>query len=90
MAEAYSNLGFALYQKGQVDEAIAEYQKALDLNPGLADTHTRLGIALWQKGRRDEAIAQLQEVVRLNPHDSNAQSNLAKAQAMSRQPPVSK
>ena len=31
--EAHSNLGVALFQKGQLDEAIAQYQKALEINP---------------------------------------------------------
>ncbi|MBV9124186.1 MAG: tetratricopeptide repeat protein, partial [Planctomycetes bacterium] len=52
------------------DEAIAEYEHAVRLDPENAWCHNRLGIALsWKGGRDDEAIAQFREAVRL---DANA------------------
>jgi protein O-mannosyl-transferase len=81
----YNNLGNALLQKGQVDEALEQFQKALEINPNYAQANYNLGVALFQKGELDEAIAQFQEVLRLKPDFSSAQDNLAKAQALMRQ-----
>jgi Flp pilus assembly protein TadD len=64
---AYNNLGSALDEKGQTDEAIRLYEKALRLKPDDATAHANLGIALARKGQTDEAIRQYQEALRLKP-----------------------
>jgi tetratricopeptide (TPR) repeat protein len=64
---AYNNLGSALDEKGQTDEAIRQYQEALRLKPDDATAHGNLGIALARKGQTDEAIRQYQEALRLKP-----------------------
>jgi len=81
----HNNLGQALLQKGQVDEALAQFRRALEINPNYAEAHNNLAIALYQKGQVDEAIAQFQEALRLKPDYKDAQDNLAKVQAMARQ-----
>ena len=48
---AHNNLGNALLQKGKVDEAIAHFQKALQIKPDYAEAHYNLGNALLQKGK---------------------------------------
>jgi len=83
--EGHNNLGSAFFKKRQLDEAIAQFQKALEINPNDAKAHNNLGDAFAQKGQLDEAIAQFQKALRLNPDDGNAQKNLAKAQALVRQ-----
>ena len=44
-AMARSNLGSALYGKGQVDDGIEWYKKAIELDPKLALAHNNLGSA---------------------------------------------
>jgi len=68
----HNAFGDALGIKGQMDEAISQYQQALRLNPGYALAHNNLGIALLRKGNMDEAIRQLQEAIRLNPNYAEA------------------
>ena len=46
-AEAHDTLGRALFQKGQLDEAIKQYQMALKINPSFAEAYTDLGVALF-------------------------------------------
>jgi tetratricopeptide (TPR) repeat protein len=75
----------ALGQRRQLDDAVAQYRKAVELNPNLFEAHNNLGVALGQKGQLDEAITQFQEVLRLKPDYSPAKDNLDKAQALVRQ-----
>ncbi len=53
--------------KGQVDEAIACYQKAIELDPKDAIAHNNLGLALQAKDQRDEAIASYMKAIELDP-----------------------
>jgi tetratricopeptide (TPR) repeat protein len=74
----------ALFQKGQFDDAVAQFQKAVEINPDSFTIHYNLGSALFQKGELAEAITQFQEVLRLKPDFSPAQENLAKARDLAR------
>jgi tetratricopeptide (TPR) repeat protein len=78
-ADAHLNLGNALLQKGNVDEAIAHFQKALQINPRYADAHNNFGNALSQKGNMDEAIAHYQQALQIDPNDADAYNNLGNA-----------
>jgi tetratricopeptide (TPR) repeat protein len=75
-AEAHFRLGKALADKGQLDEAIASYRKAIELNPKRAGTHYNLGIALAVKDRLDEAIASYQKAIALDAKFAEAHCNL--------------
>jgi Flp pilus assembly protein TadD len=76
---AHNNLGYALGQKGQDDEAMGQYEAAIRLKPRYAEARSNLGAALNSKGRIDEAIRQFREVVRLKPHEADVYSNLGAA-----------
>ena len=49
---AENNLGNTLNGCRRTDEAIAHYQKALELKPDFADAHYNLGLALVNRGQR--------------------------------------
>jgi tetratricopeptide (TPR) repeat protein len=66
-AEYQSRLGSLLLERGQVNEAIAHFQKALVLQPDDAGDHNNLGSALFKIGQVDEAIGHYQEALRLEP-----------------------
>jgi hypothetical protein len=76
---AHKNLGAALYQQGQIDEAIRQFQEGVRLKPDDADTHYNLGVALDKQGQIDEAIRQFQEAIRLKPDLAPAHNNLGTA-----------
>ena len=75
-AETHSNLGNAYLQNGQLDEAITQLQKALDIQPVQAITCNTLGSALFSKGQLDEAIAQFQKALKIQPDLPEAHNNL--------------
>ncbi len=62
-----STSGSALYVKGDLDGAIAEYREAVRLNPNDPNNHFLLGNALAKKPDLDACIAELRETVRLRP-----------------------
>ncbi len=76
---AHYNLGNALLRKGQLDEAIHQYQEALRLKPDDIGAHSNLGIAFGREGRTEEAIRQFREAVRLDPDDPRVHYNLGRA-----------
>jgi serine/threonine protein kinase/Flp pilus assembly protein TadD len=59
LAAIHNRIGMALAAQGQLQEAMAEYQQALRLQPDLALAHCCLGLALQQQGHPDEAVAEL-------------------------------
>lgn len=51
----FSNLGAIFYFAGRWDEAIAAYQKALELSPGYIGTHYFIGMSYLMKGDIENA-----------------------------------
>jgi adenylate cyclase len=64
----YAMAGYYQYKLRQHDRAIAEYQKALALNPNDADVITDYAWCLSTAGRAEEAIEWALKAMRLNPH----------------------
>jgi tetratricopeptide (TPR) repeat protein len=77
--EAHYNLANALLDRGELDQAIDHFRRAVDSMPGSADVHNNLGIALATRGQSDEAIAEFREALRLAPDSSATHRNLGDA-----------
>ncbi len=80
-AEAHNDLGVALKDLGQFDEAIASSRRAIGIKPEYAEAHCNLGIALKLAGRLDEAIASYRLALKLKPDYADAFNNLGIALA---------
>jgi tetratricopeptide (TPR) repeat protein len=65
---AHNDLGVSLARKGQMDEAIACYKKAIKLEPKNANTYFYLGIVLKAKSQLDEAIACYKKAIEIDPN----------------------
>src|SRR5213595_1352064 len=76
---AHNNLGIALFEKGQLDEAFAHYRTTLQMQPNFWDADYNLGSALLGKGEVDEAILYCDKAVARQPNDPDAQVALANA-----------
>ena len=76
---AHNNLGIVLFEKGQLDEAIAHYRRTLQMQPNFWDADYNLGTALLGKGDVDEAILYCEKAVAKEPNDPDAQVALANA-----------
>jgi superkiller protein 3 len=60
-----------------LDEAIAEYQKAIDIKPDYARGYYNIGSAYREKKKIDEAIASFQKALEINPKYAEAHYALA-------------
>ncbi len=74
------NLLGAIYTDlGQAEEAIASFQRALDISPENPVTHNNLGIALKRQARYEAALASFERALKLNPDYVEAHNNLGSA-----------
>jgi tetratricopeptide (TPR) repeat protein len=76
---AYTNLGTALLDSGQVPEAVENLNQALRLRPDLPDVQFDLANALLAEGKLDEAVPHYEATLRLKPDFAEAEDNLGTA-----------
>ena len=76
---AYNNLGFYLSEKGDVDGAMQNYQKSLDINPQYEDALNNMGYALAAKKRHAEALGYYLRALRIRPEHVEVHNNLGNA-----------
>jgi len=81
-AGAHNNLGVLYYQKGLVPEAIAEFTRALELDPKMQVAQRNLEIAYHNSGYYDQRVSELQERLRAAPDDRDARWELGRAYAI--------
>jgi tetratricopeptide (TPR) repeat protein len=73
------NLGITLYEQGDVDGAVREYQASLQIKPDFAEAHNNLGTIVLLKGYPDDAIRHYRESLSVNPHQSDTYNDLGAA-----------
>jgi len=74
-ADFYNKRGVELGMKGQYDQAILDFNKALKINPGYADVYNNRGIAYGGKGQYDQAILNFNKALEINPGYADAYYN---------------
>lgn len=71
-ANAYNNRCNAYNSKGEYDRAIADCNRAIELNQNYAEAYDNRGDAYDGKGEHDRAIADFTRAIMLNPKDAAA------------------
>ena len=77
-AQSHYNLGLAYYHSGQTENAIAAYQKAIQLEPNFADAYGGLGVIYWRTGNLDKAIRYCQKAIKIAPENIEFHQNLTR------------
>lgn len=70
--EAFLALGVLHSERGNFEEAIRAYQRALELNPLLAEAHYRLGLAYKRVGQETKAQQEFKQYQQVNEADAAA------------------
>jgi len=63
----YFSEGNSLFEAGKIEEAIQSYNKAIELNPNLAEIHYNKGVALFNLKKYNEAIESYNRSIELAP-----------------------
>jgi Flp pilus assembly protein TadD len=69
--DAHEMLGEILSDKGQIEDAIAEFDKAIALRPNFSGNYDAKGLALYRAGRFAEAAASFERVTQLQPDNAS-------------------
>jgi len=77
--DAHNNLGNALQDLGQFEEAVASYRLALEIKPNFAIAQYNLGISLRALGQLDEAVVSYCRALEVKPDYAEAHNNLGKS-----------
>ena len=75
-ANEYVAAGDVLFNDGRYEEAIAQYQMALSVEPQNAEIYSRLGQAYVQLESCDRAVPEFQQALALDPELESAQAGL--------------
>jgi tetratricopeptide (TPR) repeat protein len=78
-ADIHNTTGTLLFQQNRPEEAIPQFQRALELEPGHAEAANNLGNVLLQQGRWDEAMDSYRKALTLRPRYSDALNNIGLA-----------
>lgn len=77
--ETHNDRGVAYHLDGQIDLAIAEYDKALRVNPDFTYAHCNLGIAYYALGYIDRAVQEFIATIKVDPELAEVHYNLGVA-----------
>jgi tetratricopeptide (TPR) repeat protein len=77
--ETHFNMAVALERLGRVQEAIGQYDQALQLKPDYAWAHYNLGVTLARLGRVPEAVDHYEQALRTRPDYAWAHFSLGEA-----------
>ena len=76
-----SNRGNIRLSQNKLDEALADYNKAVELSPNVTDPYLNRGIAWEALGMWQKAIADYDLVLELDPNDAEAYNNRGNAKS---------
>lgn len=75
-AEALNNQGVELAEQGKFPQAIAAFNRAIEIYPTYENAHNNLGLALGSQDKFSEAVAAFNRALEINPSNFETYNNL--------------
>jgi len=79
---AHNNLGRALVRRGEHEEAMRHFRRALEIRPSFPEAHVNVGLHALRQGDVDRAMDSFETALAARPAFAVAHRNLAEAYAM--------
>ncbi|MBL97834.1 MAG: hypothetical protein CMF52_08460, partial [Legionellales bacterium] len=76
LAGAYNNLGMVLRAKGDLDQSVSLFKRAIMIEPESHQAHSNLGAVLRDLGMLEESVDSLRKAVDIKPDLAIAHNNL--------------
>ena len=74
-SDAYLNRGVDYYDQGELDKALTDYNKAIELDPAESLAYLNRGMVYYDQGELDKALIDYNKAIELDPAESLAYSN---------------
>jgi tetratricopeptide (TPR) repeat protein len=71
-AAAHNSRGIIYVEKGQYDQAISEFSKAIEIDSSIAVAYFNRGLVYLGKGQLDEALSDFNKSIEIDPRDGQA------------------
>jgi tetratricopeptide (TPR) repeat protein len=78
------SLGIALSRRGDINDAMRHFTRAIQLHPRDAEVHLSMGNLYTSLDKKEEAIAHYKEAIRINPNFARAYFNIGNVYASQR------
>jgi glycosyltransferase involved in cell wall biosynthesis/Flp pilus assembly protein TadD/ubiquinone/menaquinone biosynthesis C-methylase UbiE len=75
--KALNEAGESLYQKGELDGALAAFRRAIESAPNHATAHNNLGVLFWERGEQGKALEHIVKALEIDANNKDAILNLA-------------
>ena len=75
-ARPYNNLGVACFRRGDLAQAMVDYNKAIDLDPHYTEAYYNRGLVYEKKGNRTQAMSEYAQALKLDPNFAPAYYSL--------------
>jgi tetratricopeptide (TPR) repeat protein len=75
----FNNLGNTYNEVGNIDAALLALERAVEINPSLAESRTNLGNMYLRKDRTEDAIYEYRAALGIKPEDAKTHNNLGNA-----------
>jgi tetratricopeptide (TPR) repeat protein len=74
--QGYLLLGWAYSRSDRLDEAMAAFERSIELNPKFENAYVGQGVVWRERGDLDKAVASYHKALELNPNAAEAYSSL--------------
>jgi tetratricopeptide (TPR) repeat protein len=77
MANAYNRRGIIYYTSGKYDDAIKDFNRAIEISPRYTQAYNNRGVAWRNIGEYKKAIEDYSKTLEINPQNAGAYNSLA-------------